>query len=474
MRTTLPQGGASPVFTLLWICSALLAASGAEASEDAALELDGWRPFSPREEIRPEFSVRPHGGPDGHEALVIRLDERPGLDGAWTRTFEVKSGAWHRLTAHGRTVGASNPRHHTYVELLYHDAKGARVPDPRIRPTVVGRAIPGARPPRLITRHVPVLSQPFYPPVVHTDGRGWSRFTGVYRAPDAATHATVQLHLRWDPGATCEWGAVSLVECEQPGPRKVRLAAANHRPRGGRTAQDNLRQLEPHIARAAELEADLLVLGECITTVGNGVSHVDAAEPVPGPSTRFLADLARRHDLHIVTTIHERVDHLIYNTAVLLDPAGKLVGRYRKVCPARDEYRKGVAPGREYPVFDTAIGRIGMMICFDVHLPEVARGLAANGAEIIAMPIMGGHPALARARAIENQVYLVTSSYSVNDDWMQSGVWGLDGDLLVRATERSTVVVAEVDLAQRHFWLRNIGELRGRLRHERPGVPLPR
>ena len=92
-----------------------------------------------------------------------------------------------------------------------------------------------------------------------------------------------------------------------------------------------------------------------------------------------------------------------------------------------------------------------MMICFDLTMPEVARGLAANGAEIIAMPIMGGHPALARARVIENQTYLVTSTYSINDDWIQSGVWGLSGELLVRATEKDDVVVAEVDLSKQYF-----------------------
>jgi predicted amidohydrolase len=177
--------------------------------------------------------------------------------------------------------------------------------------------------------------------------------------------------------------------------------------------------------------------------------------------------------LYLVTTIHERVDHLIYNTAILIGPTGKLVGCYRKVCPARDEYRGGIATGSEFPVFDTPLGRIGMMICFDVHMPEVARGLAANGAEIIALPIMGGHPALARARAVENQVYLVTSTYSINDDWMQSGVWGLSGELMVRATEADTVVAVEVDLAKQHFWRANMGDFKGRLYHERPIAPLP-
>jgi predicted amidohydrolase len=115
-----------------------------------------------------------------------------------------------------------------------------------------------------------------------------------------------------------------------------------------------------------------------------------------------------------------------------------------------------------------------MMVCMDVHFPEIARGLAANGAEIIALPIMGGHPDLARARALDNQVYLVSATYAVNDGWMQTGVWGLSGDLLVRATERNTVVVAEVDLAEQYFWNSNMGEFKNRLRHERPAIALPK
>ena len=57
---------------------------------------------------------------------------------------------------------------------------------------------------------------------------------------------------------------------------------------------------------------------------------------------------------------------------------------------------------------------------------------------------------------------------------MQSGVWGLSGDLLVRATEKDTVVVAEVDLSEQYFWRANMGEFKSRIRHERPAVPLPK
>jgi len=433
--------------TIVLACGMAVCCAGSET-----LEFDGWRTFAPREEIRPDFAVNRAGGRDGRGGLVIRHDEREGLDGAWAKTFEIEGGSYYRITAYRRTTEVANARHNTYIELWFHDAKGDLV----------------------VNRQTGVPSRPFYPNDIETDKHGWTKFSDIYRAPAEASQATVRLHLRWEPGGQVEWSEVSLVKSPPRTPRKVRLAAANYRPRGGKTGMDNCRQLEPAIAEAARQRADLVVLGECITSVGTGLTYIDVAEPVPGPSTDYLASLARKYKLHIVTTIHERVGHLIYNTAVLLSPEGKLIGKYRKVCLARDEYRKGVARGREFPVFDTSIGRIGMMICFDVHMPEVARGLAANGAEIIAMPIMGGHPALARARAIENQVYLVTSSYSVNDDWMQTGVWDLDGELLVRATEKNSVVVAEVDLSEQHLWRGNIGDFKSRLRHERTNVELPK
>ena len=175
-----------------------------------------------------------------------------------------------------------------------------------------------------------------------------------------------------------------------------------------------------------------------------------------------------------VTSLFEREKETLYNTAVILGPDGKLVGKYRKLCLARDEYREGISPGNQFPVFNTRFGKVGLMICFDVHMPEVARGIAANGAEIIAMPIMGGHPILAKARAIENQVYLVTSTYSLNDDWMQTGIWGRSGDLHARATKPNELVIHEIDLAQPHFWRGNIGNFQNRLRHERPTFQLPR
>ena len=196
----------------------------------------------------------------------------------------------------------------------------------------------------------------------------------------------------------------------------------------------------------------------------------EAAEPIPGPSTEYFGTLAQEHDLYIVVGLYERSAHLVYNVAVLIGPDGKVVGKYRKVCLPREEIAKGLAPGREYPVFDTRFGKVGMLVCWDVHFPEVARGLANAGAEVLALPIWGGNPLLARARAVENQVYLVTSTYTDREDWMRSGVIDLRGDWIALADTWGQVVVADVDLDRRIYW-DFLGDFRARIPRERPAGP---
>jgi predicted amidohydrolase len=95
-----------------------------------------------------------------------------------------------------------------------------------------------------------------------------------------------------------------------------------------------------------------------------------------------------------VFSLIERAGHLLYNTAVLLGPDGRLVGKYRKVCLPREEIEAGVMPGDQYPVFPNRFGKVGLMICYDGFFPEPARELAKRGAEVIAWPAWGCNPLL--------------------------------------------------------------------------------
>ncbi len=160
--------------------------------------------------------------------------------------------------------------------------------------------------------------------------------------------------------------------------------------------------------------------------------------------------------------LYERAGKAIYNTSVLIGRDGELAGKYRKVCLPREEIDGGMTPGAEYPVFDTDFGRVALMICWDVSYPEVARELAAKGAEVILMPIAGGNEILVRARAIENQVHLVASGYDI-----PTAIYDRAGQALAQAKKDPEVVVCEVDLNVRQIWYW-LGDWRSRIWREGP------
>ena len=207
------------------------------------------------------------------------------------------------------------------------------------------------------------------------------------------------------------WRGVDFRESAPPRPARVTLATVYHRPRGTASSRESRERFVSLVEQAAARGADIVCLPEGITIVGTGLTYAEAAEPVPGPTTAFLGDLARRLKVWIVAGLYERSGSRVYNTAVLVGRDGTLVGRYRKMSLPDEEIEGGITPGSDTPVFDTDFGRVGLMICWDSSYPEVARSLAARGAEVLFLPIWGGEEALVQARAIENQVHVVASGY---------------------------------------------------------------
>lgn len=153
------------------------------------------------------------------------------------------------------------------------------------------------------------------------------------------------------------------------------------------------------------------------------------AEPIDGPWARKAMALARELRVHLIFCFSERSGTKIFNTAALIDPEGALIGRYRKSHTAGGElYDRG----DELPVFETKLGRVGVLICFDRQPPESARALALQGAQFIVVPAYGtistpmDEDILMRARAYENGVYVVyTSPYN-------AFVAGPDGEIVAQ------------------------------------------
>jgi predicted amidohydrolase len=474
----------------LALALAISAISGASNSKSiwaqAPAATDQWQGVSPRAEIRPLFSEPPNDpSPSNDPAsakaaassgpLVIATDERLGLQGWWQKFVPVEPERWYRFSVRRRATGVKESRREVFARIDWRDDAGRQV---KFDEPVVDFYARGGM--REATPEFPAdqnadqdaelaaeqtNSQP-------TDDTGWTTLAGVYRAPAGARRAVIELHLQWATNARVEWRDVTLTPCEHPQGRRVRLAAVHYSP-NGKTPQENCRQFEPLIVEAARQKADLIVLPETVTLQGTGLTYADVAESIPGPSTEFFAKLARTHHVTLVVGLVERAEHLIYNVAVLIGPDGSLLGKYRKVCLPRGEIELGVMPGDAYPVFRTPWGKVGLMVCYDGFFPEVARELANRGAEVIAFPVAGCNPELVAARACENHVYLVSSSYTdAAQHWTVTGIYDHQGQLLKQADKWGTIAVAEVDLDRPTRWA-NLGDFKAQLPRHRPADPAP-
>ncbi len=425
----------------------------ARLAKQAAAEVKskGWTITSTRPELEPNLWT---------DGTTFKLSNRrkPSIDGAWATTYDVAGGKTYRFSAKYKAKDVEVERLSVVAELRWKDSQGKSVK--RDEPSV-GGYMRGSLP----------TAETDYPASSVPDRDGWIEVADTYTAPSNASQLSVELHLRWTAHGEVTWKDVRLEEAEPLPSRKVRLATVHYVPKGGKSPMDNCRQFEPFIADAAKQKADLIVLGETLTHPNMNRAYHEVAEPIPGPSTDYFGDLAKKYHMHIVAGLLEKDGPLVYNVAVLIDPAGRIIGKYRKVCLPRGEVDAGITPGTDYPVFETSFGKVGMMVCYDGFFPEVARELSNRGAEVIAFPVAGCNPLLVRARACENHLYVVSSTYTdAGANWMISGIFDHNGDILAQAPRWGSVAVAEVDLNRKTHWV-SLGDYRAQLPRHRPGLP---
>jgi predicted amidohydrolase len=284
-------------------------------------------------------------------------------------------------------------------------------------------------------------------------------FEDVFVAPAEADGASVRLEVKWPREGTVLWRKASLVPCEAPPARKVRLGAIYLKPQNS-TPEKNLDLWCEQIDAAGKLKLDAVCLGEEICSVGTSKGPRELAEPVPGPITERLGAAAKKNHLYVVATLSERDGERVYNTAVLMDREGRLAGKYRKTHLPREEWMKGITPGTEYPVFQTDFGPVAIQICYDWFFPEVAETFALKGARVLFAPTWGTTfkdldgraegETVFRVRSRDNGLVLVACVYDGS-----SLVIDPLGRVLASQTKDPGIAWAEMDL-DRHeplFWV---------------------
>ncbi len=182
----------------------------------------------------------------------------------------------------------------------------------------------------------------------------------------------------------------------------------------------NLSRIESALTSASEQASDLAVFPEG-SQVRFSADLSAAAEPLDGPFCTGLSRAARISGVALVAGVFEPAhDHLVYNTTVAFDATGQLVAAYRKIHlfdALGQRESETVAPGSELVVADLAGLKVGILTCYDVRFPELARALTVRGADLIAIPSAWAAGlfkeehwvTLVRARAIENTIWVAAA-----------------------------------------------------------------
>jgi len=229
---------------------------------------------------------------------------------------------------------------------------------------------------------------------------------------------------------------------------------------------DNLRRATRLIEHAAGQGAKVAALPELCLWRGRGAEYRDHAETIPGPQSEALAELARRGD-----------KGRSYNTSLLFSPQGEILGKYRKIhlfdvaleadgVVVRESER--ILPGDQAVVVESAVGKLGLAICYDLRFPELFRALADRGAEIIFLPAAftqytgrAHWQVLLRARAIENQAFVVAPALIGP---MENGIPTFGHTLIVDPWGRSIARLGtEEGVAVADLNLKELGRIRRQL-----------
>jgi predicted amidohydrolase len=237
----------------------------------------------------------------------------------------------------------------------------------------------------------------------------------------------------------------------------------------------NLKKMEYFVKKAAAEGANIVLFPELVLTgYFTREKTPELAESLEGESIQFMCSCASNYNIKIVFGFPEEKEGHYYNSACFINNDGKVLGSYQKT-HLWDEESKYFKPGKSYPVWETDIGKIGIMICFDTDFPECSRALALNGAEIILAPTANMLPLdhlqriYIQSRAAENQVFVATTNkVGVEEEtafFGESAAASPKGELITLGNCNESGYVVEINLEEISTSRREFNYLKERRPH---------
>lgn len=351
---------------------------------------DFWVADYPRAKCRPEFYYQ-----DG--MLVIAGGGRPNPVGGWLfRTKRIKAGAEYHCRLKYRAENITSDK--SVIGKIFWEPFGLN------KKGGIGAAMSGR-------------CEEFLLPEGAPDSAGWITLEKKVSVPPGSEYLVIKLYLMGSPQGKVYFKDPGCFPVSVKPDNYATVAVTNAAP----PRSFNYRQIiDFHVSQIDRPEmksVDIVALPEALNGYEpdfKAVSYTldEAAETIPGPTTERFAKIARKYRTNIIFGLHEKVGSEIFNTAVLLDRKGNIAGKYRKVSLTFGELSWGISAGNSLPVFETDIGKIGILICYDGHFPENYRVLKLGGAQIVFLimwSVMLWEKILP-AHAFENGIHIAASA----------------------------------------------------------------
>ncbi len=283
---------------------------------------------------------------------------------------------------------------------------------------------------------------------------GWA-FREKTEVPEDGVSICVELWLK-GYHAFVEWKDPVLLPGQGVEPRIVKIALGLVKPTF-HTLEENGAKLLRVVDKAGQEHPDIIMLSEAMYERGVPIPLAEKAETQDGPMVTAMRYRAKQHHSYLIYNLHEREGTEIYNSSLLIDRAGNIVGKYRKTHLTVSELEMGMTPGKDHPVFDTDFGRIGLLTCWDQYFPEPAKYLVEKGAEIIFVPSAGDAKEKSHTRAMDYGIYLAVCGIGASNTYGWGPVRVVDpyGKIITETEDDESVAFCSIDLNKpvRVFWL---------------------